>query len=123
MKMYQVSNDLYGTVEYTGFLCFINDILNPFSIKEGDVLIWSDKSFADQLIAVPPDALNDARRQAVNNLFNVKKKPKSDVNRSTFLSRNPDPLPPNVLPDTAPQIVISNNKIKLTPNLFNNPDS
>jgi hypothetical protein len=123
MKMYKVSYDLYGTTAYTGFLCLINDILNPFSINIGDVLVWAEQSFADQLVDVPPADLAAARQVAINNLFNINKTPQPDPNRSTFLGRTPDPLPPNVLPNAAPQIVVDNNKLKLTPNLFNNPNS
>lgn len=123
MKLYQVSQDLYDSIKYVDLLCHINSIFNPFSIREGDVLFWVEQNYADQLYGIPQDALADANQQAINNLFNPKKRPKSDSNRTPFLDRGKDILPPNVLQDPVPQIVVDNNKIKLTPNLFNNPKS
>lgn len=125
MRLDLVSNDIYNTTRFVGTLCQLNNIMNPFSIREGDVLFFCTDSDAEGLLKVSEvirqSGIEELLSKVKSDLLNVLKKRKKDPNVRGIANRN-DALPPSVLPSNAPQIVIDNNKIKIAPNLFKNPN-
>lgn len=128
MRMDKISNEIYDTTKYVGTLCQLNNIINPFSIKQGDILLFTTKEEADGLRKVANDIkqtdMDDLFDRVKGDLINAYKKRRKDPNGRNFFNRRPnnDFLPPTVLPDNSPQIVLDNNKIKVAPNLFSNPN-
>jgi hypothetical protein len=124
MRLDLVSNDIYNSTRYVGTLCQLNNILNPFSIREGDVLFYCNDIDAENLLKVPEvirqSGVNELLSKVKSDLINALKKRKKDPNVKGIANRND--LPPSVLPSNAPQIVIDNNKIKIAPNMFKNPN-
>ena len=118
-----VASDIYNNTKWVGSLGQINDIFNPFSIRDGDILFYLPESDLQRLLNVPnivPNAISSVK----NDLIKALKKKTPDALRKNYLNnRGNDKLPPTVLPDTVPQIVVSNNKIKIAPNLFTNPNT
>lgn len=123
MRLDLVSNDIYNTTRYVGTLCQLNNIINPFSISEGDILYYCTDSDAESLLNVAEvirqSGIGELMNQVKSDLINALKKNKKDNNKIS--SRGSDVIP-SVLPSNAPQIVIDNNKIKIAPNLFANPN-
>lgn len=118
-----VSADIYNDTKWVGSICKINNILNEFSIRSGDVLFYLPSSDLDSLLKMPIN-LNQAIGSVKNDLIKALKKKKPDGLRGNYINnRGNDSLPPTILPDNAPQIVIKNNSIKIAPNLFQSPNT
>lgn len=130
MRLHLIAQEFMGSDEYVGFLCKINDYQNPFAVREGDLILYTSGDEAEKSIRTPVDEIA-RNRQAIQREI---KKAKIDPSRINYLnnrrkgagkgtSNNPfDPLPPTVSTDDTPQVVVDNNKIKLSPNRFNNPN-
>lgn len=124
MRMDLVSNDLYGTTKYVGTLCQLNDIMNPFSISEGDMLLWCSADQAESLMLVISElkysTVEDIMSNAKRELINSAKKAKQDPNRRNYLENKKinENLPPTVLVTNVPQIVVNEDKIKIAPGLY-----
>lgn len=122
MRLDLVTSDLYGSVEYIGFLMKLNDIYNPYSIKLGDIIFYiHGSSLADTLFQDP--SLSSTQR---DELVNTLKANQFDDNRRKFLDaiRNRDDLlPPTISKPGVSKSVIENDKIKVAPDLFNNPNT
>ena len=126
MRLDLVANEVYQNTRYTGTLCQLNNILNPFSIREGDVLFYTTEGEAEELLVVPEiikqSGIEDLLSGVKSDLINVLKKRRPDANRRLYNNnRNDDILPPTVLPQTAPMSVVENDKIRIAPNLFQSP--
>lgn len=118
-----VAGDIYNNTKWTGSLGQINDMWNPFSVREGDIIFYLPESDLQGLLRIPNNVAQ-AVGAAKNDLIKALKKKKPDGLRRNYLNnRGDDKLPPTVLPDTVPQAVINNNKIKIAPNLFTNPNT
>lgn len=116
-----VSNDIYNDTKYVGALTSINNILNPFSIRDGDIIFYLPVNDMENLKKINVN-LNQAMSGVKNDLINILKKKKPDGLRLNYLNNRPDTaLPPTILPDNSPAIVVENNKIKIAPNLFQSP--
>lgn len=125
MRLDLVSSDLYGTTKYVGTLCQLNNIIDTYSIRQGDFIAYCSAQDAEQLLTVP-DAIKQSSMNPVNQvkqqLINALKNQSNDPNRRNY-SRTADKLPPTVLPANSPQIFVSNNKIRIAPDLFTTPTS
>jgi len=118
-----VSADLYNDTKWVGSLCMLNDMLNPFSVRDGDVLLYLPESDLQGLLNVP-DNVSQVMSAVKSDLINALKVKAPDGSRANYSNNNSNTLlPPTVLPQTAPQVVVSNNKIQIAPNLFNNPNN
>lgn len=127
MRLDLVCNDIYNTTRFVGTLCQLNNILNPFSISEGDVLFYCTDIDAEGLLNVPEiirqSGIDQLLSQVKSDLISALKKRQKDPNVKSIANRNVDNIPPSVLPNNSPQIVVDNNKIKIAPTLFNNPNT
>lgn len=112
--------DIYNTSLYIGTLSELNSILNPFSVKDGDVIFYLPENDLSNLLTVP-ETISQIVNNVKNDFINSFKQKKPDFVRKNYLSnRTDDKLPPTILKDNTPQIVLTNNSIKLSPTLFNN---
>lgn len=77
-----VSNDVYGTTDEVELICDLNNIVNPQSIKQGDVLIVCLPEDAPLFYQRPDEtaALRDA-------LINPKKGSKVDRGRQNYIDK------------------------------------
>ncbi len=120
MRLDLVCTDLYGDISNLQMLMFINNIDNPFGVKENDLIFWIEAKDLSKATVVDPKVLDDGR----DNLINAFKASVSDPARSAYLqNRGNDQLPPNVVADNSPKIIIDNNKIIVGANLFTNPNN
>jgi hypothetical protein len=118
-----VVSEIYNSTKWVGTIGQINDILNPFSVREGDIIFYLPESDLQGLLKVPEN-ISSVVSNAKNDLIkNLKKKKPDGLRRNYNDNRGNDELPPSVLPESAPQIVVANNKIRIAPNLFNNPST
>jgi hypothetical protein len=116
MRMDIISNDLYGTTEYVGSLCQLNNIYNPFSVNEGDIIFWASVGDLKNLMNVPTGLLGQVRSDLMNSMKNRR----TDKNRRNY-TRAEDKLPPTRLPSNSPQVVVESDKIKVAPDLYFRP--
>jgi len=122
-RLDRVVGEIYNESKWVGSICAINDILNPHSIRDGDVLFYLPESDLQGLIKVPEN-IAQVVGSVKNDLIKALKKKKPDGLRKNYLNnRGDDKLPPTVNTDTTPQIVVNNGKIKIAPNLFSNPNT
>jgi hypothetical protein len=129
MRMDLVSKDIYGTNKYVGTLCNLNNIMLPFSIVQGDVLIYPPSGQVQDLTKVNDVLKNPTVTNYVNviknELINSLKARKKDPNKGNYNSNRPsvDVLPPTVPESSVPDIVLENNIIKISPSLYVNPNN
>ncbi len=122
-----VSIDIYNTSKWSGTLGQLNDIMHNFQIRDGDIIAYLPESDMSSLGDVPNiiKQTSQLANKVKSDLINILKKKKPDPNRKIFKNnrRQEDALPPTILADNSPQIVVENNKIRITPNLFTSPKS
>lgn len=120
MRLDLVCNDVYGDIQNLQLLMQINNIENPFGIKEGDLLLWVDVKDLSKMNAVDPKIISDNR----DSLITAFKASVTDPSRARYLDgRGIDNLPPTILDQNAPKIYIQNNQIVIGGNLFTNPNN
>jgi len=97
-RMDLISLRLYGSIEYIEELMMINNILNPFSIKQGDIITYV--SFGAL------ESFHDTTEKII----------KSDKKKKKNKSTRQDPKrPPTIRPENFEQVLISkdNKTLKL----------
>lgn len=119
----KISNIYFGSGEYVDAICIVNNIFNPFTVNEGDILVIPNLSKQDLVYRRPNPASRptdpqeqyiDTGRQSekdqsrIQRLIEKAKKSKSGVKT---------PLPPNMLQPDQESKVYENGKIKLGANL------
>jgi len=90
MRLDTICYKIYGTTDHVDFLCFLNDIINPLNIKEGDALMYVNSEDISQY-KIDPDQTLNIRSQ----LINLSKIKKVDKNRREFNDEK-SALPPTV---------------------------
>lgn len=112
----------FGNTEYVDAICVINNIFNPFSIKEGDVLIIPNlKNEYDMYQRPSTNNKEDMVKSQYNNSLQSEKD-KARIQRLINKGKskeNPteNPLPPNILQPNQNTKEFTNDKIKLGTNL------
>lgn len=99
-----ISKYLYGTTDYIEELMTINNIINPWSIKSGDIIYYANASSDYSIIYKNDEPLNEQKDQIL--LMNKNKSTKKDVNRLGS--------PPVIKPDNLKQVDINYVKKKIT---------
>jgi hypothetical protein len=93
----------YGTTEYVDALCIVNNIFNPFSLKEGDVIVIPDMGGSNSFYSRP--TTQEKANQVQSQFTDVARQSQKDQARiqrilqkaKTKKSGVKTPLPPNVL--------------------------
>tara|TARA_B100000768_G_scaffold97606_1_gene91031 strand:- start:7242 stop:7718 length:477 start_codon:yes stop_codon:yes gene_type:complete len=107
-----VSLSEYGTHDEIDKILKFNGISNPFSIKEGDVLLIPKHDAGKKTWKL---MLNSTYKNPIREQFiNTKRLPVKDANRIAYLSKkyNKEILPPNIIRSGEQNIDVSNGKIK-----------
>jgi hypothetical protein len=119
----KISEIYYGNTEYIDAICVINNIFNPFTVQEGDLLVIPNLAKPD-LVYVRPSITSrpnpvqepfiDTERQSqkdqsrIQRLLKIAKEKKSGVTT---------PLPPNMLQPNEVAKTYEDGKVKLGTNL------
>jgi hypothetical protein len=92
-----------GSSEYTDALCYVNNIFNPFSVKEGDILMIPNLAAEGKLYTRPKPAVRQ-NRMADPYIDTTQQTPQDQariqrlIKKAASLEGGVDtPLPPNVL--------------------------
>lgn len=122
----KISNIYFGSTEFIDAICVVNNIFNPFSIQEGDILVIPNLSRPDEVYKKPEtisrpnvvqepfiNANNQSQKDQsrIQRLLKIAKEKKSGVNT---------PLPPNMLQPGKDPKVFEDGLIKLGSNLPSN---
>ena len=99
-----ISNRYFGSGQYIDAICILNNISNPFSIEEGDVLIIPNVSTNENSIYFRPKLAKtpDKIQSQYINTDRMSQKDKSRIDRLAAKGSGKEgavrtPLPPNVL--------------------------
>lgn len=112
----------FGNTEYVDAICVINNIFNPFSIKEGDVLIIPNlKNEYDMYMRPDTNNKEDVVKSQYNNSLQSKKD-KTRIQRLIDKGKGKEnsvenPLPTNILQPNQNTKEFADGKIKLGTNL------
>lgn len=106
MRLDKISNYIYGSPDYVEELMLLNDILSPYSVREGQAIWYCSISDMDNLYV---------KDQTMNNEINKQNLIKSSQpNRSKQNLSNDQSLPPTVKPSNLEQIKVSkDNKVQI----------
>lgn len=96
MRLDKISKRLYGTVNFVEELMVINNICNPWSIKEGDVIMYIHPQQIDVLKQL------EKENTVSNKLINPKKSTRVDENRSKGVA-------PTIKPKNLKQVIVDKN--------------
>lgn len=116
MRLDTISMDLYGSMDYIDVIMDMNGIVNPFSVTEGMVIVYTEPD------SVP--ALLDNRQQLEdmrNALVDASKGHRTDPSRTeylrnrTALEKEKNTLPPTILQAGVKTVVQEDGYIKLLP--------
>lgn len=114
MRIDIVSNIIYGDVDHVDFLCSLNNIKNPMSIKRGMEIIYVDE---DQITQFKVARINkDDIRKIISN---KRKRNKIDPNRTKYLEEKGYSLPPTITRSDYKPIKHQEGKIYIGANIFN----
>jgi hypothetical protein len=107
MRLDKISNHIYGSPDYIEELMVLNDIINPYSVKEGQEILFC--SLSDLGLLYTKDDLlvdEDKKKKLIES---------SQPNRDKKKLNNNQNLPPTVKPQGLEQIKIDKNakKVKL----------
>lgn len=113
MRMDLVCNSIYGNVNHVDFLCNINDIFNPLSIKKDMIIIYVDENL---IPAFRPDRID--KTEIRKKISNKRKQTKIDPNRVKYLSEKDDSLPPTVTRRDYNPVKYKDGKISIGDGIF-----
>lgn len=106
MRLDRISQQLYGTDNYVEELMILNDIINPYSIKEGQYIYFCDIDVLPNLYT--KDDMSNPNEIKRQELINSTQKVQ-DITIST--DKN---LPPNIKPSSLNQITVTDdNQVKI----------
>ena len=123
-----ISLQEYGTDAMGDVILKFNNISNPFSFKEGDMIMIPDRSIPmkswKEIVGFDIPELNEIKAQ----FLETKRLTEKDSKRIEYLKKAADkkangssvPAPPNILKPGDSNIVIGGGKISLNPSAFQN---
>jgi hypothetical protein len=99
MRLDRISEHIYGTSEYVEELMIINDIINPYSIKEGQYIYYCNTNDLEKLYTT--DDLSTIENE------NEKRKRVIESNKSKKDKKDDGHLPLTIKPSNLKQITVS----------------
>lgn len=99
MRLDKVSNYLYGSPDFIEELMLLNDILSPYSIKEGDSIWYCSIENMQNLYVKDSMSDNENVRKKIINA--------AQPDRNKKKIKQDDSLPPTVKPSNLKQITIN----------------
>jgi hypothetical protein len=118
-----IANLYYGGTEFVDALCIVNNIFNPFSLKEGDVIVIPDMTNEISFYSRPStqekanpvqSQFTDTGRQSQKDQARIQRIIQKAKTKKSGVKT---PLPPNVLPPGTAAKTFSNGNIQLGTNL------
>lgn len=119
MRLDLVSQDIYNDTDQIDLLCIINNIMNPLTIQEGDVILFPEEDDIEELRS--SDQIVEDMLEAIKTANNGKTH-KNDKNRQKDLKERRKKekakklLPPNILENGNTNLRTENGNIKRSPN-------
>jgi hypothetical protein len=119
----KISEIYFGSTEFIDAICVVNNIFNPFSVNEGDVLVIPNLKRPDLVYKKPStitrpnfvqEQFVDTGRQSQKDQSRIQRLLKKAKEKKSGVST---PLPPNMLQPGQDAKVFENGKIKLGTNL------
>jgi len=107
MRLDRISVHLYGSSDYVEELMVLNDLINPYSVKEGQYIYFCQYEDLAQLYTTDeiPTQQDKARQALINSI-------QTDRNKKNLF--NDENLPISIKPTILKQVsVTSDNKIKI----------
>ena len=130
----KISEIYFGSGEYVDAICVVNNIFNPFSVKEGDIIVIPNLSRPDMVYKRPNPASRPTPQQSQYvDTGRLSEKDQSRIQRLAEKAKTKKngvktPLPPNMLQPGQDAKTYEGGKIKLGANLnsrstfINNPN-
>ena len=107
MRLDRISNHIYGTPNYVEELMIINDIINPYSVKEGQYIYFCPVEYLTKLYT--KDGMLTENESKKASLINS-----SQPNRYKENTSNDNNLPTTIKPSNLKQVnVTKDNKIQI----------
>lgn len=122
-RMDKIANIYFGSGEYVDALCVVNNIFNPFTISEGDILVIPNLSRQDLVYLRPnPASRPNTTQEAYVDTGRQSEKDQSRIQRLIEKAKNSkagvdQPMPPNMLQPGQETKEYTGGKIKLGTNL------
>jgi len=119
----KISETYFGTGEFIDAICVVNNIFNPFSVQEGDILVIPNLNQEDLLYRKPnPASRPSASLAQYVNTDRQSEKDQSRVQRLTQKAKTKKsgvkaPIPPNMLQQGQDAKIYEGGKILLGANL------
>lgn len=119
----KISEIYFGSGEYIDAICVVNNIFNPFTVQEGEVLVIPNLTRPDLVYKRPDPASRptnpktpyiDTGRQSEKDQTRIQRLAKKAQQKSSGVTT---PLPPNMLQPNETAKVYENGKVKLGANL------
>lgn len=114
MRMDKICMSIYKNINHMSFLLQLNNIINPLTIKAGDLILYVNEEDTTKFKPSPEES-NKLRDRVLNKAISDKKQ-KIDKSRKDYLQKRKsiDPLPPNVKQSpTSPLTVTEDGVIKI----------
>ena len=120
-----ISYKFYGSSNYVDIICKANNIFNPFSIIEGQVLVIPDFNNENQILSKPVNTQKKDLRAKFTDTSRLSEDDQNRVQRLKEKARTKkggvkNPLPPNMLPPGTSGKIFKDGEIILGSNLNNN---
>ena len=119
----KISEIYFGSGEFIDAICVVNNIFNPFSVNEGDVLVIPNLSRQDLVYLRPnPASRPNTTQEAYIDTGRQSEKDRSRIQRLIEKAKGSksgvsQPMPPNMLQPGQETKVYEGGKIKLGTNL------
>jgi len=119
----KISNIYFGSGEFIDAICVVNNIFNPFSVNEGDILIIPNLSRKDMVYKRPnpasrpnevQDAYVDTGRQSEKDQSRIQRLIEKAKSKESGVKQ---PMPPNMLQPGQESKTYEGGKIQLGTNL------
>lgn len=105
MRIDKVCQKIYGNMDNVSFLCNLNNIKNPLSVKSGSIILYVNENLI-QNFNPPAETVDQVRLQLLNN----NKAKKTDQKRKEINIPQQDPLPTTIKKQTKPNIIVDDQK-------------
>lgn len=122
-RMDKISDIYYGSGEFVDAICVVNNIFNPFTVNEGDILVIPNLSRKDLVYLRPnPASRPNVTQEAYIDTGRQSEKDQSRIQRliekaKTSKSGVKQPMPPNMLQPGQEAKTYTGGKIQLGTNL------
>lgn len=113
MRLDIISQNIYGSEDFVDFLCNLNNIKNPLSVKENMTIYFVPESIIEQFRPELKD-----REKVRKEISNDRKKTKIDPKREKFKQQKSQSLPPSVTKKDFNPVKFKDGKITIGNGVF-----